>query len=213
MAIYEILAAVQKKLKSDKDNFNKFGGFKYRTAEGILGLVKPLLPDTVCLICTDEIKDGVFQSVAVLTDGEQSIRAVGVCPVAGFEQNTLMKGMSLPQSFGAMSSYCRKYALAGLFAISDSSLDPDALHGADEQPQAKPQAQTQSHSDKIRTAAQNRMDGLTGEKLDAEYNRILSTLANSEDKKIVSIVYSEIKGNLLSSKPIRPIEPRIFEEI
>ena len=38
------------------------------------------------------------------------------------------------QSFGASSSYSRKYALAGLLLIDDSGLDPDASN--DHQPKA-----------------------------------------------------------------------------
>ena len=43
MNIYEKLAAVQQELKAPKDKKNTFAGYTYRSAEGILEAVKPVL--------------------------------------------------------------------------------------------------------------------------------------------------------------------------
>ena len=54
--IYEKLGAIQQALKAPKDLENKFGGYKYRSAESILEAVKPILADTGCtLTLSDEI--------------------------------------------------------------------------------------------------------------------------------------------------------------
>ena len=45
MAINKRLSAVQQALKSPKDQYNEFGKYKYRSCEGILEAVKPLLAD------------------------------------------------------------------------------------------------------------------------------------------------------------------------
>ena len=43
LGFYEKLVCIQNELVASKDKENKFGGFSYRTAEGILAAVKPLL--------------------------------------------------------------------------------------------------------------------------------------------------------------------------
>ena len=43
MEFFEKLVAIQADLKAPKDKVNKFSNFKYRSCEGILEAVKPLL--------------------------------------------------------------------------------------------------------------------------------------------------------------------------
>ena len=43
MSIYEKLFRIQQEAISPKDQFNEFGGFKYRNTEVILRMVKPVL--------------------------------------------------------------------------------------------------------------------------------------------------------------------------
>ena len=50
----EKLAKIQKELKATKDQFNKFGGYAFRSAESILEAVKPLL-DGAILTLQDDI--------------------------------------------------------------------------------------------------------------------------------------------------------------
>jgi len=50
------LVKIQSELKAPKGQFNKFGGYKYRSAEDILEAVKPLLAANECtLTLTDEV--------------------------------------------------------------------------------------------------------------------------------------------------------------
>jgi hypothetical protein len=129
------LSKIQCELKAPKNQFNAFGKYKYRNCEDILEAVKPLLFNYKCeLTITDKIKEagGIIyvEAKAVLFDIETaSTYEVTAC--AGIDPNK--KGMDIAQSFGASSSYARKYALNGLFLIDDTK-DADATntHGKDE---------------------------------------------------------------------------------
>jgi hypothetical protein len=114
------LIAIQSELKAPKNQFNKFGNYKYRSCEDILEDVKPLLLKHGCLLTiTDEIKEinGIVfvEATAKITNGKSFIE---VSAQAGIDPN--QKGMSISQCFGASSSYSRKYALNGLFLIDDT---------------------------------------------------------------------------------------------
>ena len=106
--------------------------YKYRSCEDILEAVKPLLAKYNCqLVISDAIKEaaGVIycESRIAFTDGLDNI-TVTAC--AGIEPNR--KGMDIAQSFGASSSYARKYALNGLFLIDDTK-DADATNNHKEE--------------------------------------------------------------------------------
>jgi hypothetical protein len=154
------LIAIQQALKAPKDNRNSFGGYNYRSCEDILEAVKPLLEQQkLALVINDEIiaiNGGfeVFESTndakndkitdkkiiasnrvyikatATLFD-EEGKELVHSCALAREEE--IKKGMDYSQLTGATSSYARKYALNGLFAIDDTK-DSDATnkHGKDE---------------------------------------------------------------------------------
>ena len=120
------LVSIQQELKAPKDKFNSFGKYHYRSCESILEAVKPLLKKYNCsLVLLDESKElcgiPVITAIAKFTDskGNETI----VQAEAGVEVNK--KGMDIAQTFGASSSYARKYALNGLFLIDDSK-DPDS---------------------------------------------------------------------------------------
>lgn len=124
------LAAIQGRLKAPKNQRNNFGNYNYRSCEDILEAVKPLLTEhklTVQLSDTiREVGDMVFvEATAVISDGENLIHTTAQ---AGINPNK--KGMDIAQSFGASSSYARKYALNGLFLIDDTK-DADATNTHD----------------------------------------------------------------------------------
>jgi len=121
------LIKIQSELKAPKNQTNSFGKYKYRSCEDILEAVKPLLAKYNCqLVISDAIKEagGVIycESRIVFTESSETI-TVTAC--AGIEPNR--KGMDIAQSFGASSSYARKYALNGLFLIDDTK-DADATN-------------------------------------------------------------------------------------
>jgi len=120
MKITEKLSIIQAELKSPKNQFNKFGKYKYRNCEDILEALKPHLKSLKCIVTlSDSIHQiGEFmyvQATASIQDGEDAISVQGN---AGIDPN--QKGMQVSQSFGSSSSYARKYALNGLFAIDDT---------------------------------------------------------------------------------------------
>jgi len=118
------LVEIQNELKVPKGNVNKFGNYKYRSAEDILESVKPiLLKFKAVLILSDEILpvvDKVFlKATAKLCIGDKSVT------VTGFAETSEHKGMSAEQTTGTASSYARKYALNGLFLIDETESDAD----------------------------------------------------------------------------------------
>ena len=136
------LISIQSELKAPKSQYNKFGGYKYRKAEDILEAVKPLLAKQKCtLIITDDvvlIGNRIYVKATATIKNEK-----GECETTtgwAREEET-KKGMDGSQITGASSSYARKYALNGLFAIDDNA-DSDTTN--DGQHQTQQQAQTQA---------------------------------------------------------------------
>lgn len=136
------LISIQSELKAPKTQFNKFGGYKYRKAEDILEAVKPLLAKQKCtLIITDDIvlvgnRIYVKATATIKNEKGESETSTGWA-----REEETKKGMDGSQITGASSSYARKYALNGLFAIDDNA-DSDTTN--DEQHQsAQQQAQIQ----------------------------------------------------------------------
>lgn len=126
------LAEIQAKVKAPKGQFNSFGKYAYRSAEDILESVKQVvnpmgfsisLSDTIILV-----GDRFYvQATATLTNGKETYTATAFA-----REEESKKGMDGSQVTGASSSYARKYALNGLFALDDTK-DSDATntHGKD----------------------------------------------------------------------------------
>jgi hypothetical protein len=114
----ELLNKIQKELNAPKNLKNAFGGYNYRSAEGILDALKPLLGNGT-IICSDEIvligSRYYVKATATLTEGKEFAFSVAFAREA---ENR--KGMDESQVTGSASSYARKYALNGLFAIDDT---------------------------------------------------------------------------------------------
>lgn len=127
----EKLITIQQKLNAPKDKVNKFGGYNYRSCESILEAVKPLLKEAgFALIINDEIimlgNRFYVKAEAKLftTNGE----LVAISSAYAREEDE-KKGMDAAQVTGSTSSYARKYALNGLFAIDDNKdADSNELH-------------------------------------------------------------------------------------
>lgn len=116
----ENLTKIQSELKAPKTQYNKYGGFNYRSAEDILEAVKPLLLKygaelTICdEIC--EIGGRIYvKAICRYREGDKEI----IINAYAREQES-EKGQKEPQITGAASSYARKYALNGLFLIDDN---------------------------------------------------------------------------------------------
>ena len=123
MNIYEKLLKIQNELKAPKNQFNKFGNYKYRNAEDILEAVKPIcLKYKAVINVYDTIKqigDRYYvEATAVITDIENSESYIE--NQASAREEETKKGMDTSQVTGATSSYARKYALNGLLCIDDT---------------------------------------------------------------------------------------------
>lgn len=122
-----------------KDKRNDFGGYNYRTAEGILAAVKAALPAGASLTISDSLSECAGQIFVRATatvrfeDGSDfSSDGYAMHPIT-------KKGMDPSQITGAASSYARKYALGGLLALDDGSVDPDATTGTPGAREASPE--------------------------------------------------------------------------
>lgn len=133
--MYNKLAAIQNELKVPKNQTNTFGNYKYRSCEDIVEAVKPLCEKhEVLLTLSDEVVavgDRTFvkatATLAGLEVGDEGLPYSLVEVYGWAEIATEKKGMDVAQITGAASSYARKYALNGLFAIDDTK-DADATN-------------------------------------------------------------------------------------
>ena len=112
---------IQQELKAPKGNYNDFAKYKYRSCEDIVEAVKPILAKYgYHLNLTDKVisvGNRVYvESTASVKDGDKIIESSTAC--AREAENK--KGMDDSQITGTSSSYARKYALNGLFAIDDT---------------------------------------------------------------------------------------------
>lgn len=160
MNIYEKLAKIQAELKAPKNQYNRFGGYNYRSCEDILEAVKPLAHKyNAVVVVSDElsVKGDRYYVVAhamlVDTEGEGQITATAYA-----REPDTKKGMDSSQITGASSSYARKYALNGLFAIDDTK-DKDTNEAA------KEEAEREKESTK--TEEQERQDAIEEFKAEA----------------------------------------------
>ncbi len=125
ISISSKLSAVQIALKAPKDQSGRFG--KHRNVEGILESVKPLLKTnglTLTLSNGIEAIGNKNYVVAVATVIDATGAEIAVKSYAW--EGDVSRGLDAPQVTGAATSYSRKYALGGLFAIDDGQGDPDA---------------------------------------------------------------------------------------
>lgn len=122
MNLKEKLNRIQTELKAPKGQFNKFGNYAYRSCEDVLEGLKPLLRETkTSITMSDTIKhigDRYYVRAKIKLLDDESDEIIEVCAYA---RETLdRKGMDESQITGATSSYARKYALNGMFAIDDN---------------------------------------------------------------------------------------------
>ena len=123
MNIYEKLSNIQNELKAPKGQFNKFGGYKYRSCEDILEAVKPICKKYgAVLVIADKLENigdrYYIKAMVDLIDVEEE--NASICNTAYAREEESKKGMDGSQITGTASSYARKYALNGLFNIDDT---------------------------------------------------------------------------------------------
>ena len=117
MSMFEIQAT----LKAPKGQFNSFGKYRYRSCEDILEAAKPVLAKfgyhmnlSDKVICAG---DRIYiEATATVLSGAEVVAQ----STAYAREPEDKKGMDASQITGTASSYARKYALNGLFAIDDT---------------------------------------------------------------------------------------------
>jgi hypothetical protein len=123
-----LLSNIQVELNAPKNQYNSFGKYKYRSLEDIFEGLKPLLKKYECSVSVKDemvlVGDRFYiKATAILVDKDGQVVAEG----QGWARESLTKkGMDDSQVTGATSSYARKYALNGLFAIDDVK-DADSM--------------------------------------------------------------------------------------
>ena len=145
----EKLLKIQQELKVPKNRTNTFGGYKYRSCEDIVEAAKLLChKEGLVLTLSDEMVEVggrvyVRAEARVQTlesDKIKDVLSTQACYGYAREAET-KKGMDEAQITGSASSYARKYALNGLFAIDDVA-DPDATNTHDKDKSVTPETQT-----------------------------------------------------------------------
>ena len=122
MNIYGKLAAIQQELKAPKDKKNTYGGYNYRSAEGILEALKPVLArHEATVVMTDELVQVGDRYYVKATAALWSTTDTDVVTANGWAREAeVKKGMDDSQITGTASSYARKYALNALLLIDDT---------------------------------------------------------------------------------------------
>lgn len=122
------LNEIQSTLNVPKGQFNAFGKYRYRSCEDILAALKPLLKAQKCTLTISDdivlIGERFYIKATVTLTNEKGEKET---TTAFAREEKDKKGMDESQVTGAASSYARKYALNGLFAIDDTK-DADALN-------------------------------------------------------------------------------------
>lgn len=188
------LSEIQNRLKAPKGQYNNFGKYHYRSAEDILEAVKPLNAEYgISLTLSDEVKEigGRIYVVATatITDGNDEL---SVKSYAREPENK--KGMDDSQITGATSSYARKYALNGLYAIDDNK-DADTDEHKKQQDNAvkkQPKQQQQSTQEIDMQQVHATVEG---------YVKELEALGVKREQVIEYVCNKHNVGNLFDIKP------------
>ncbi len=115
------LVEIQSSLKAPKGQYNKFGKYAYRSCEDILEAVKPLANKLNCSVLLSDrivlVGDRIYveATATLFKDSENIVESTALA-----REPLSQKGMNEAQITGSASSYARKYALNGLFAIDDT---------------------------------------------------------------------------------------------
>lgn len=221
------LITIQQGLKSPKDKSGDNGRFKFRSAEDIFEQAKSFLKETeTAVIVTDELTEvggrcAIKATASLIGDNGVIASASGwaildshiVSGVDRSGQAYEKKTMSNEQCTGSASSYARKYALCGLFAIDNDENDPDQpnIQPAPEKPAQQPQKpaakpQAKAPQSKQPAQPQNPANGqqdnsapLNAQEIEA-YMAICSDLDAAESVEQLKASAARAKGTRYAAK-------------
>ena len=188
------LINIQAQLKAPKGQRNNFGKYNYRSCEDILMALKSLLSENKCfLTLSDKIVNignrNYVEATATLYGGNDVISVT-----ASACESEVKKGMDSAQITGAASSYARKYALNGLFAIDDTK-DADATnqHGAaPAKPQYKQPAPVQAAPAVITPAQVKRLMTIANGVPVDQVKAVIKHHGFTSSKDITTFAYTQI---------------------
>ena len=194
------LVAIQSALKAPKDQ--KANRYRYRNIEDINEAVKPLAASQGCaVVYADTYEDGVCVSTCkLINEAGEEVSASAFAAI-----NETPQHMSIEQSCGAASSYARKYAACGLFAIDDSQNDPDATQDA-RQPRKAPEKKAPAKAPSLLEQAKRELmdackayaaaHGSNAEKIAAGVRARPDYEANKENRDWFLAVANELREEL-----------------
>lgn len=193
--LLRLLAQIQSELKAPKGQRNNFGKYNYRSCEDILEAVKPLLNVRgLAIIITDDIvqigERYYVRATATIYDSEGSY----ISNSALAREELKRTGMDASQITGATSSYARKYALNGLFAIDDTK-DADATNKGQDEPKTDSEAAQPTFTEEIRAALAKAQ---TVQQLVETFGRLPQALRDSADVKSYC---AQLKSKLETAHP------------
>lgn len=194
------LIEIQQKLKAPKNQRNNFGNYNYRNAEDILEAVKPLLKEQeLALILNDEIinVENRFYVKSTVTIFDTDGKPVASSSALAREEES-KKGMDGSQVTGASSSYARKYALNGLFAIDDTK-DSDFTNTGNTEPKKPPK--------KEKTIADEDIDIFEGLKACSAYSELAAyykkNFENVHDKEAFNQLATKLKAKFKAKEEVQ----------
>lgn len=183
------LIEIQEKLKAPKGQYNSFGKYNYRSAEDILDALKPLLKATKSYVTLSDdivaVGNRIYvKSTVKLTNSEHESEQV----TAFAREAEVKKGMDDSQITGTASSYARKYALNGLFAIDDTK-DADSYDN-------------RSYQQTVKAGNKQTIDEPTQRAINIKASSIAKKLGKSE-QEIVQQVANMAKVDSIEAIPLK----------
>ena len=133
------LNKIQTELRVPKSQVNKYGNYNFRNCDDIVEAVKPLLKKyNLVLIMYDKIECINSHSYVQATASLMDIVGHEVKVTAYAREVEEKSGiLTEPMLTGSASSYARKYALNGLFALDDAKDPDDNIEPKKEDPKDK----------------------------------------------------------------------------
>ena len=199
-SVDEVLSFMQRRMKAPKNLVNKFGGYKYRNAEGILEGAKSVLPEGATLRVFDEVQQigdrYYIKATAIIRYKGETLSAGAFA-----REDEKQKGMTAAQLSGSTSSYSRKYALNGLFILDDTKDDDsEEYHKKTKQPIKAEHAEVAPEIEKLATR----------EQVGADYMAILNTMDSLNDINSLGAFW-QASGDML--KQIRAVDTDKYEAL
>lgn len=190
------LLKIQTELKAPKTQFNKFGGYQYRSCEDIVEALKPLQEKYKCVVLLNDelviIGDRYYIKATATIINEKGDK-LSVSALAREPESK--KGMDESQITGSSSSYARKYALNGLFAIDDTK-DADATNNHEVAPKSVKPNPTQAQNTKKAFLSIEEINDLS-ELIELTKTDLNQFLAFFKTDKIALVDYKKAREMLL----------------